>query len=74
MASIWAKVGRIVYGAEREQVHQMYFEDRHYDTMEFVRDAFRDDLTFTGGVLAEACAELYYRPGDDVPIEEQGNK
>ena len=28
MASIWAKIGRIVYGAERDQVHPMYFEDR----------------------------------------------
>ncbi len=73
MASIWAKVGRIVYGAERRQVHQMYFEDRHFQTMDFVKDAFRDDLTVTGGVLADACAELYYRPGDDVPLEEQAN-
>ena len=73
MASIWAKVGRIVYGAERDQVHSMYFEDRHFDTMEFIRDAFRDDLTWTGGVLADVCTELYYRPGDDVPYEEQGN-
>jgi hypothetical protein len=43
-ASIWAKIGRIVYGAERDQVHPMYFEDRHLDTMDFVRDAFRDTL------------------------------
>jgi tRNA(adenine34) deaminase len=26
MASIWAKIGRIFYGAERDQVHPMYFE------------------------------------------------
>ena len=32
MASIWAKIGRIVYGAGREDVHKMYFEDRHLDT------------------------------------------
>ncbi|MBV9782765.1 MAG: nucleoside deaminase [Acidisphaera sp.] len=73
MASIWAKIGRIVYGAERAQVHRMYFEDRHYDTMDFIRDAFREDLAVTGGVLGEDCAELYYRPEDDVPEEEQGN-
>ena len=73
MASIWAKIGRVVYGAERHQVHSMYFEDRHYDTMDFIRDAFRDDLRITGGVLAEECARLYYHPGDDVPPEEQGN-
>jgi len=33
MASIWAKIGRIVYGAERDQVHSMYFEDRHLDAV-----------------------------------------
>jgi tRNA(adenine34) deaminase len=73
MASIWAKVGRIVFGAERHQVHRMYFEDRHLDTMDFIRDAFRDDLAVEGGVLGEECATLYHRPGDEVPEEEQGN-
>jgi tRNA(adenine34) deaminase len=73
MASIWGKIGRIVYGAERHQVHRMYFEDRHLDTMDFIRDAFRDDLSVVGGVLAEDCAALYYKPDDDVPEEEQGN-
>jgi tRNA(adenine34) deaminase len=73
MASIWAKIGRIVYGAGREDVHAMYFEDRHLDTMDFVRDAFRDDLTVEGGCEVERCVALYYRPGDDVPVEEQGN-
>lgn len=73
MASIWAKVGHIVYGAERNQVHKMYFEDRHFDTMDFIRDAFREDISVRGGILAEECADLYYRPGDQVPKEEQGN-
>jgi len=73
MASIWSHVSRIVYSAERDQVHSMYFEDRHYDTMDFIRDAFRDDMTFTGGVLSEESVQLYYKPGDDVPEEEQGN-
>lgn len=73
MASIWSKIGRIVYGAGREQVHTMYFEDRHLDTMDFIRDAFRDDLILTGGVLAGECATLYAKPHDDVPIEQQGN-
>jgi tRNA(adenine34) deaminase len=73
MASIWARIGRIVYGAERHQVHRMYFEDRHLDTMDFIQDAFRGDLQLSGGLLAEECAALYYKPGDDVPIEEQGN-
>jgi tRNA(adenine34) deaminase len=73
MASIWAKLGRIVFGAERHQVHKMYFEDRHLDTMDFIRDAFRDDLSLTGGVLGDTCADLYYKPGDHVPDAEQGN-
>jgi tRNA(adenine34) deaminase len=73
MASIWAKVGRVVYGAGREDVHRMYFEDRHLDTMDFIRDAFRDDIALEGGVLKRECAGLYHAPGDDVPEEEQGN-
>jgi hypothetical protein len=40
----------------------MYFEDRHLDTMDFVRDAFRDDLSLTGGLLADECAALYVVP------------
>ena len=73
MASIWSRIGRIVYGAERDQVHPMYFEDRHLSTMDFIRDAYRDDLEVTGGVLGEECARLYYGPDDDPPDEEQAN-
>jgi tRNA(adenine34) deaminase len=74
MASIWAGISRIVYGAERDQVHEMYFEDRHFETTDFIRDAFKDDLTVTGGLLAAECAELYYGPNDNPPEEEQANK
>lgn len=73
MASIWAGMRDIVYGAERHQVHQMYFEDRHFDTMDFIRDAFRQDMTIKGGLLAAECAALYYGPEDDPPREEQAN-
>lgn len=73
MASIWSKVGRVVFGAGREDVHRMYFEDRQIDTLDFIRDAWRDDLVFEGGCLRNECARLYYGPGDVVPIEEQGN-
>jgi tRNA(adenine34) deaminase len=73
MASIWAGISRIVYGAERAQVHRMYFEDRHFDTMDFIRDAFKDDMSVTGGILAKQCAQLYYGPEDQPPLEEQGN-
>jgi tRNA(adenine34) deaminase len=74
MASIWAGISRIVYGAGRDQVHEMYFEDRHLGIIDYVRDAFKDDLIVAGGVLAEDCARLYYRPDDDPPAEEQANK
>ena len=73
MASIWSKVGRVVYGAGREDVHPMYFEARHVDTLDFIRNAYRDDLQIEGGVLREECARLYYHPEDDPPREEQGN-
>ena len=73
MASVWSKVGRIVYGAEREDVHKMYFEARHVDTLDFVHKAYRDDIEIQGGCLRAECAALYYRPDDEVPEEEQGN-
>ena len=74
MASIWAKIGRIVYGAGRDDVHRMYFEDRHLDTLDFIRDAFRDDLTLQGGLLARECASLYVPPDAPVPEKEQFNR
>ncbi len=73
MASIWSKVGRVVFGAGREDVHPMYFEDRHTDTMAFIADAYRDDIVIEGGVLRADCAALYYGPDDEPPLEEQGN-
>ena len=73
MASIWSKVGRIVFGAGRDDVHKMYFESRHVDTLEFVTHAYRKDLIVLGGVLREECAKLYWRQWDDVPIAQQGN-
>lgn len=73
MAAIWAGISRIVYGAGREDVHRMYFEDRHLSTLDFVADAYKDDLELTGGVMADAAARLYFRPGDAVPEALQGN-
>jgi tRNA(adenine34) deaminase len=74
MASIWAGISRIVYGAERDQVHKMYFEDRHLDMMDFISDAFKDDVSLRGGVLGEACARMCYGPGDNPPEAAQANK
>ena len=58
MASISSKVGRIVFGAGRNDVHRMYFESRHIDTLNFIAKAYRDDLMFTDGVLREDCVRL----------------
>ncbi|MEC5214837.1 tRNA(adenine34) deaminase [Polaromonas sp. CG_9.5] len=73
MASIWSKVGRIVFGAGRDDVHQMYFEVRHVDTLDFIAKAYRDDLTFTDGVLRQECAQLYYPPDAVLPADSHGN-
>ncbi|MEK9209639.1 nucleoside deaminase [Sphingomonas sp. 2378] len=73
MASIWSKVGRVVYGAGRDDVHPMYFEARHVDTLGFIADAHRDDIVIEGGCLRAECAELYYPPDADLPVEEQAN-
>lgn len=73
MASIWVKVGRIVYGAGRDDVHRMYFEARGIDTLDFVTRAYRDDLAVEGGVLRAECARLYYPPDADLDPDEQAN-
>jgi tRNA(adenine34) deaminase len=74
MASIWAKVGRIVYGAGRDDVHEMYFEDRHLSAENFIRDAFKDDISLEGGLLADECAVLYVGTGADVPKDQRFNR
>lgn len=73
MASIWSKVRRVVYGAGRDDVHPMYFEARHVDTLSFITDAYRDDISIEGGCLAAECATLYYGPDAELPVEEQAN-
>jgi tRNA(adenine34) deaminase len=73
MASIWASIGKIVFGAGRDSVHRMYFEDRHMNTIDFIRDAYRDDMSMLGGVLEGECAKLYYGPDDNPPEDDQTN-
>jgi tRNA(adenine34) deaminase len=73
MASIWSKVGRVVYGAGRDDVHAMYFEAKHVDTLAFIADAYRDDVVIEGGCLREECAQLYYPPDADLSKDEQAN-
>lgn len=73
VACVWAKIGRIVYGATRNDVHSMYFDSKHVNINDLVADAFRDDLQVVGGVLADECVRLYYKPDDNPPPEEQLN-
>ncbi len=73
IACVWAKITRIVYGATRNDVHSMYFDTKHFNTADLIRDAFREDIELVGGVLAEECAQFYYQPGDHPPREEQVN-
>jgi len=73
-ACVWAHISRIVYGATRNDVHSMYFDVKHVNTADLVADAFREDLEVIGGVLAQECAQFYYRPGDHPPEEEQTNR
>jgi tRNA(adenine34) deaminase len=52
----------------------MYFEDRHVDTVDFIRDAYKDDLSLEGGLMAGECASLYVPPGADIPKDQQFNR
>ncbi|HSU33842.1 MAG TPA: nucleoside deaminase [Bryobacteraceae bacterium] len=73
VACVWGKITRIVYGASRDDVHSMYFDSKHLNAIDLVRDAFREDIEITGGVLAGECVAFYYRPGEHPPREEQVN-
>lgn len=73
MASIWSKVGRVVYGARREDVHEMYFETPHIDTLSFIADAYRNDIVIEGGCLRDECVRLYYPPGAHLSRELMAN-
>jgi tRNA(adenine34) deaminase len=69
MACLWAGISRIVYGAGRDDVNSVYFESRHFDTTDFIRQAFRDDMEIEGGVLSEECASLYLKGEDPEPVD-----
>jgi tRNA(adenine34) deaminase len=73
VACIWGKINRIVFGAGRNDVHSMYFDTKHINAVDLIADAFRDDLAIVGGILADRCAEFYYRPWDSPPVAEQDN-
>jgi tRNA(adenine34) deaminase len=51
----------------------MYFEAKHLDTLDFITDAYRDDIEIAGGCLRDECAALYYPPEADLSEEQQAN-
>jgi tRNA(adenine34) deaminase len=67
MACLWAGISRIVYGAGRDVVNSVYFESRHFDTSDFIRQAFRDDVEIEGGVLSDECAAFYIKKEESEP-------
>jgi tRNA(adenine34) deaminase len=64
LACIWAGISRIVYGATRADVNAVYFETRHSNTADFVRDCFRNDLEICSAVLGAECSSLYVNPAE----------
>jgi hypothetical protein len=43
-------------------------ETRHSNTIDFICDAFRNDLCVDGGVLRQECASLYRKRDEPVPF------
>ena len=72
-ACVWAGMNRIVYGASRQDVHAMYFDAKHIDPIDLIKDAYTKSISIVGGVLASECVSLYYQPQDHPPREAQIN-
>jgi tRNA(adenine34) deaminase len=69
MACLWSGISKIVYGARRDDVNSVYFESHHFDTVDFIRQAFRNELQIEAGVLADECARLYLKPTEKAPAD-----
>ena len=67
VACIWAGISRIVYGATRNDVNSIYFAERHSDTTDYLRDAFRSDIELAAGVLDHECSALYVKKDEPAP-------
>jgi len=70
LACVWAGISRIVYGATRTGVNTVYFETRHANTADFIRDCFRDDLEVRSGVLEVERNSFYAKPEEPAPDKE----
>ena len=69
MACVWANIGKIVYGASRNDVNNIYFELRHFNTADLICDAFKDDMKVIGGVPSQECSAPYLKRNQPVPPE-----
>ena len=69
VACIWAGISRLVFGATRSDANSIYFAERHANTVDYLRDAFRSDIELTGGVLDEECSALYVKKDEAPPPE-----
>jgi tRNA(adenine34) deaminase len=69
IACLWAGISRIVYGAGRDDVNSVYFESRHFDTADFIRQAFRNYTEIEGGLLSEECSSLYIHKEEPQPTD-----
>ena len=45
-------------GAHIGDVHHVHFKDYNPNTVDFIRDAYRKDLSIKGGCLRRKCAKL----------------
>jgi len=70
-ACVWAGIRRVVYGAGRGDVHPDYFDARHLNASDLIRDAFRDDMEIVGGILRQECAALYAGPNGEPARKDQ---
>lgn len=59
VASIWAGISTIVYGATREDVGAKLFAEHTLDTDDYIADAEHKDIKVIGGILSDECAALY---------------
>lgn len=73
-ACVWARISRIVYGAGRGDVHSMYFDAKHFNAAQLIADAYNDQISIVGEVLANECSAFYYAPDDNPPTDEQENR
>ena len=70
-ACVWAGIRRVVYGAGRGDVHADYFDARHLNASDLIRDAFREAMEIVGGGLRRECAALYAGPHGEPARKDQ---